>query len=219
LIYWKTQRDLSPRQIRWNEVLAQFDTDIKYIPGITNTAADALSRYPYVQESNEPADEANEVWINIDDDGQIQDEWEIEDISMNAFDSFRHENSTDISNTHDEEILSTSVVSMDTSILDSVRAAYKDDKLFDPVIAHPERYPAYTLYDDLIFYQDRFYIPTNDRTIRETLLATYHDDRNHFDDRKTRVAITTDYFWPGIINDIDTYIRSCDSYARKKSTI
>jgi hypothetical protein len=107
---------------------------------------------------------------------------------------------------------------MDASILDSVRATYKDDKLFGPVIAHPERYPAYTLYDDLIFYQDRLYIPTNDRTTRETLLAMYHDDRNHFDDRKTRAVITTDYFWPGIINDIDTYIRSCDSCARKKST-
>jgi hypothetical protein len=138
---------------------------------------------------------------------------------MNAFDSFRHENSTDTSNTHDEEVLSTSVVSMDASILDSVHATYKDDKLFDPVITPPERYPVYTLYDDLIFYQDRLYIPTNDRTTRETLLATYHDDRNHFGDHKIRAAITTDYFWPGITNDIDIYIRSYDSYTRKKSTI
>jgi hypothetical protein len=83
---------------------------------------------------------------------------------------------------------------MDTSILDSVHTAYKDDKLFGPVIAHPERYPAYTLYDDLIFYQDRLYIPTNDRTTREMLLVIYHDDCNHFGDHKTRVAITTDYF-------------------------
>jgi hypothetical protein len=138
---------------------------------------------------------------------------------MNAFNSFRYENSIDISNTHDEEMLSTSVISMDTSILDSVRTTYKDDKLFDPVITYPERYPVYTLYDDLIFYQDRLYIPTNDRTIREILLVIYHDDRNHFDDHKTRVVITTDYFWPGIINDIDTYIRSYDSYIYKKSMI
>jgi hypothetical protein len=83
---------------------------------------------------------------------------------------------------------------MDTSILDSVRIAYKEDKFFDPIITYPERYPTYTIYDDLIFYQDRLYIPTNDRTIREILLAIYHDDRNYFGDRKTRVVITTDYF-------------------------
>ena len=94
----------------------------------------------------------------------------------------------------DEEVLSTSVVSMDASILDSVRAAYKEDKFFGPVITHPERYPAYTLYDDLLFYRDRLYIPASDRIIREILLATYHNNCNHFGDRKTRAAITTDYF-------------------------
>jgi hypothetical protein len=83
---------------------------------------------------------------------------------------------------------------MDILILDSVYTAYKNDKFFGPIITHPERYPVYTLYNDLIFYHDRLCIPANDRTTRETLLVMYHDDRNHFDDRKTRVAITTDYF-------------------------
>jgi len=192
LTHWKTQRDLSPRQIRWNEVLAQFDTDIKYIPGITNTAADALSRYPYVQDSSE--EESNGIWVDIDEDGQIVGEWEI------------------------EEVFETSVVSMDASIFDSVRAAYTEDKFFGPVIAHPERYPVYTFYEGLIFYRDRLCIPANDRSTREMLLATYHDDRNHFGDRKTRAAITSDYFWPGITHDVDAYLRSCDSCARKKST-
>jgi hypothetical protein len=49
LTHWKTQKHLSPRQIRWNETLARFDTDIHHIPGISNSAADALSRFPYVQ--------------------------------------------------------------------------------------------------------------------------------------------------------------------------
>ena len=49
LTHWKTQKDLSARQIRWNEVLSRFDAEIRHIPGITNSAADALSRYPYVQ--------------------------------------------------------------------------------------------------------------------------------------------------------------------------
>jgi hypothetical protein len=49
LQYWKTQRDLSRRQIRWPDFLSNFDFDIKYIPGIINRAADALSRYPHAQ--------------------------------------------------------------------------------------------------------------------------------------------------------------------------
>jgi hypothetical protein len=44
-----------------------------------------------------------------------------------AADSFQH-----------EEVLSTSVISMDASLLDSVRAAYKNDRFFGPVIAYPE---------------------------------------------------------------------------------
>jgi len=51
LIHWKTQRDLSPRQVRWNETLTRFDTDIHHIPGISNSVADALSKYPYAQDS------------------------------------------------------------------------------------------------------------------------------------------------------------------------
>jgi len=53
LTHWKTQKDLSARQIRWNEILSRFDADIHHIPGISNSAADALSRYPYVQSQDD----------------------------------------------------------------------------------------------------------------------------------------------------------------------
>lgn len=39
-----TQRQLSKRQVRWMEELAQYDVSIHYIPGRKNGAADALSR-------------------------------------------------------------------------------------------------------------------------------------------------------------------------------
>ena len=44
LIHLKKQRDLSPRQHRWLDVLNEFDFEIEYIPGESNQFANALSR-------------------------------------------------------------------------------------------------------------------------------------------------------------------------------
>ena len=49
LTHWQTQKELSPSQIRWNKTLTRFDAQIQHIPGISNSAADALSHYLYVQ--------------------------------------------------------------------------------------------------------------------------------------------------------------------------
>ena len=64
LRHWKTQRMLSRRQLRWLDFLANFDFDITHIPGITNTAADALSRYPFAQVNEVLAVEVDPRVIN-----------------------------------------------------------------------------------------------------------------------------------------------------------
>ena len=48
----------------------------------------------------------------------------------------------------------------------------------------------------------------------EALLKVYHDTQNHFGVAKTYRSIMKDYFWPGIVQDMETYTRSCDSCAR-----
>ncbi|MGH7240309.1 MAG: RNase H-like domain-containing protein, partial [Candidatus Saccharimonadales bacterium] len=49
LKYLMTQKDLSRRQARWQELLADYDFEIAYTPGKTNSVADSLSRYPFHQ--------------------------------------------------------------------------------------------------------------------------------------------------------------------------
>ena len=61
LTHWQTQKELSPRQLRWNETLTRFDTQIQHIPGISNSAADAISRYPYVQPQVEPGPKTSAI--------------------------------------------------------------------------------------------------------------------------------------------------------------
>ena len=73
--------------------------DIHYIPGVTNSAADALSRYPHVQQlekDHAPAENLVEVCL----------------ITMGA------------------EVIS--------DVMDAIKAAYTEDRLFGPVIANPE---------------------------------------------------------------------------------
>ncbi|GAA5881029.1 hypothetical protein JCM8547_003592, partial [Rhodosporidiobolus lusitaniae] len=54
LRHFPTQPDLSKRQARWLEVLADYDYDTVYVPGKKNVMADGLSRYPFQDEKAEP---------------------------------------------------------------------------------------------------------------------------------------------------------------------
>jgi len=127
--------------------------DIRYISSITNSAADALSCYPHVQQSEKdhaPAESLVEVCL----------------ITMGA--------------------------EVDLDILEAIKTAYTEDRLFGPVITNPERYPAYSIHDGLIYHNEWLRIPS-DRTVREALLATYYDDQNHFGVSKTQGNLSRDF--------------------------
>ena len=46
MVYFTTIKDLNKRQVRWSEMLANYDICISYIKGTENVRADALSRKP-----------------------------------------------------------------------------------------------------------------------------------------------------------------------------
>ena len=64
LEFFLTQRKLSNRQARWMEYLSRFDFDIRYVKGINNKVADALSRY-YKSDTSEDVHGLNE-YVNAD---------------------------------------------------------------------------------------------------------------------------------------------------------
>jgi hypothetical protein len=65
LQHFKTQPQLSGRQTRWKDVIAEFDFDIEYIEGKSNIVADGLSRRPdHVQHSTALLSEAPAMQIS-----------------------------------------------------------------------------------------------------------------------------------------------------------
>ena len=56
------QKDLSHRQLRWQELMSQFDLDITYIKCEDNCVADALSHLPPTESKQSP--DYHEVWAN-----------------------------------------------------------------------------------------------------------------------------------------------------------
>jgi hypothetical protein len=65
----------------------------------------------------------------------------------------------DIEGRDREETLATTVVSMDSDILNVICDSYKDDTFFQPVAANPDRYPAYTFHGGLIYLRERLCTP------------------------------------------------------------
>jgi Integrase zinc binding domain/RNase H-like domain found in reverse transcriptase len=72
LEFFKTQRCLNSRQVRWMEFLVWFDFDIVYIKGETNLVADALSRYYESDQWNKQQSAAQYVNANsqLDPEGE-----------------------------------------------------------------------------------------------------------------------------------------------------
>jgi RNase H-like domain found in reverse transcriptase/Reverse transcriptase (RNA-dependent DNA polymerase)/Integrase zinc binding domain len=77
LEFFKTQRRLSHRQMRWMEYLSRFDFNIQYVKGITNKVADSLSRY-YQSDTSEDS-HPNYDFVNAD----VQLDPEGEDLPWN----------------------------------------------------------------------------------------------------------------------------------------
>lgn len=59
---FNVQRDLSRRQLCWQEFLSQYECTISYIKGEDNTVADALSRLPFETFTDESRSEPQVAW-------------------------------------------------------------------------------------------------------------------------------------------------------------
>ena len=190
LRYLKTQEKLNDRQVRWLELLEQFEFKITPIKGNRNLVADALSRHPQDAPEKHPANQdlLSRVLSRAlpTDDHPVRQE-------INNLMTFR---------TTDQDLA-------------TIAKEYSEDPEFAAIVKEPA--PPYRLDMGLLKRGDRTCIPAG--TLRQRLLHDYHDipSQGHMGVKKTTKTITACFYWATMRKDIQRYVQSCDQCQRNKA--
>ena len=78
-------------------------------------------------------------------------------------------------------------------------------------------YKKYEWEDDLLWYEDRVYVP-DDKAIILGLLEQYHDSpmAGHQGQARTLELLARDYYWPGMKAQVNRYVETCETCQRTK---
>lgn len=191
LIYLKQQKQVNTgRLARWLDFLSQFEFDIQYIKGETNSAADALSRYPSVSLES----------IDI----------ELEDVTVTQVvlnDTFKQKLIDGYEQDKEfGEIFH--VLKENLPIPSKLNNHIKHFKYEDGIL-----YYKTILDDDFI----RIAVP-NIGSIRKDLIRKCHDEitSGHFGTFKTYELLARSFYWNRMIKTVKKFIGSCDVCQRNK---
>ncbi|CAF4334948.1 unnamed protein product, partial [Rotaria sp. Silwood2] len=203
---------------RWRLKILEYDFKVKYIPGLTNSMPDYLSRSP-VEDAEEDPDEITHLISksaqtdisNVNNHSSI-----VAAVETRAM-KLRNKALNDISNTTKlpSDSLNTSIEENRTTpfSIDELIQAQQNDNYAKNIINNIKKYKNYMIKDNLLMRRSKTpvpYVPQGD--FRKTILQIYHDtaaNGAHFGRDKKIHKIKQRYFWPSMYEDINNYIKSC----------
>ena len=182
LTYFRKPQNLNRRQARWAIELAEYDIELKHLPGNKMIPADALSR-------------RSDLCPNEDNDN--------EDVVLLTQDLFIQ--------LIDTTLLSAVADAQrgDPTALEAFRLITGKGTLDPPTDA--EHWTKETDQSrDVLFYKGKLYIP-DDINLRRSILHRFHDapTAGHPGILGTMQAVSREYYWPGMRSFIRHYVNGC----------
>lgn len=183
LRYFNTKRLLKDRQARWMEFLTLFDYELRYRPGRQSSAPDLLSRrIDHLPEDGEDTKESVLLPDHVFQDKPRNDSHQIAAVQTN---DMTHE--IYLEQAKDPLILKFNMTTETQEI---------------PV--------GWSKTDDLWLYRGKIYIPA---TLRQTIFRILHNDPSaaHPGRDATLFSIRQHYYWPNLRQDVEEWVRNCDT--------
>ena len=216
LRYFTTQPDLSSRQARWKDRLAEFNFSIRYIEGPKNVVADALSRRPdhQLKESDAALQGKSRTRdeflasIRVETDLKLEESWK-----RNKKDTAERKQQQQLLAV--AELSATTLMRGDFELVAEARAAAQKDVKYAALLNKPPE--GQEARDGLLWLGKRLCVP-NDAALRTKLLAEMHDTPTggHFGRDKTLAALKKRFHWEGMSATTAAYVAGCDMCQRVK---
>jgi hypothetical protein len=192
LQWLKTQPNLSRRQQRWVELLAEYDFTIEYQEGKKNVVADALSRRPDHRPSKDNTSEST---------------------------SSSSSSSSSSSPILDVNVLTESIIVSPPDLLARLKASYVNDPHCQSIIKEPLKHHEYTIDSDGIIHLDgRTVIPATDISLKADILHECHDipTSGHLGSAKTLELVKRQFYWNAMDKEVKEYVTTCLTCQRDK---
>jgi len=195
LQHFKTQPQLSGRQSRWKDVIADFDFDIEYIVGKDNVVADGLSRrhdHMHVMHSSK--------LLAVKDEAAPPIPEQISAVTRQQ-----------------QQAASSSTPSL---LLDQLKGAAESDAQYQRLMKlddEEQRKHHLSVKDGVLLKHDRMYVPSCSK-VKASILAECHDAKlsGHLGSQKTLEQVQRRFYWPKMDEEVRAYVTSCDACQRNK---
>lgn len=181
LEFMKEKRKLIPRLQRWMEYINRFDFTIKWVEGVSNKVADALSRYYTHEEENSPHPPYDLVSadVRLDPEGDTLENGRLLELRATRVEDNREPRELEVAEMHrnlqplpndaldpgDEDPSAVSsaghgpaldaIIESHLDIHRRVRAAYREDPFFHKIIAAPSEHARFKCENGLLWHLNR----------------------------------------------------------------